>query len=170
VADTTSTQNGLAGPFIVLIENEIQSELFSRDGLEDLRERAVDATDGNVSIDYYSAPALIARWIDSSTASRLNAETISGLQAAKEAAETGERCYYNRLCKALAALRDLIKQMRDEESNREEGVFADPGCRDCTSGVTPDRYHTGPCALHRAEALLRALEVRGEAALKAVRG
>lgn len=38
-----------------------------------------------------------------------------------------------------------------------EGQYphADIGCIECTSGVTPDRYNTGPCAYHTAKALLR---------------
>jgi len=87
-------------------------------------------------------------------AATLNGETISGMQI------------YARMLEAerdglATALRELLKQMSDEESNREEGVFVDAGCRFCTLGVTPDRYHTGPCARHRAVELLRKLGLRG---------
>lgn len=78
---------------------------------------------------------------DAELSARINAETIVAMQGNARELE--------------AALRDLLKQMDDEESNREEGIFAVPGCRVCTHGVTPDRWHTGPCARHRAEELLR---------------
>jgi len=182
VADTTSGTNGapssikvrpLMFPCLACMDGDWSTVVYVPDEAkrDELITGAFRATDGNIVWIFYPLPpALVARADDAATAARLNAETISGLQVAKEAAEAGERCYYQRLGKAVVALRDLVKQMRDEESNREEGIFADLGCRECTHGTTPDRYHTGPCARHRAEALLRALEVQGvgAAALKAV--
>jgi hypothetical protein len=32
--------------------------------------------------------------------------------------------------------------------------YADTGCVECTAGVTPDRYNTGPCAYHASKRLL----------------
>lgn len=39
-------------------------------------------------------------------------------------------------------------------------VEPDPGCIECTSGVTPNDMNTGPCSLHRAYTALA--QARGE--------
>jgi len=111
-----------------------------------------------------NAHAIITR--DAETASRLNAETVCGLQQAlRESEANGAEAearalhdLYESRAREVAlrqAVRDLIKCMHDEESNAERDFFTEPGCVICTHGVTPDRYNTGLCAVHRAEKLLR---------------
>jgi hypothetical protein len=54
-----------------------------------------------------------------------------------------------------AYMRDILAAFVREVENVDgdwPGVSA--GCLECTSGVTPDRYNTGPCAYHAAKALL----------------
>ena len=82
-------------------------------------------------------------------AASLNAETIVGMQQALRDEEA-------RVAKAHQAIRDLLKSLEDSENDAERFLIQpDPGCRVCTVGVTPDRYHTGPCARHRAEAMVK---------------
>ena len=56
---------------------------------------------------------------------------------------------------AVLALGRLI-EWRDAMSGDDAGYPApDPGCRECTHGVTPAKYDTGLCAWHEAERVLR---------------
>lgn len=55
---------------------------------------------------------------------------------------------------AIAILRDLLSAY--DEERQAIDVSADAGCLECTGGTTPSHLTTGPCAFHRAQALLRA--------------
>lgn len=60
----------------------------------------------------------------------------------------------------VSALEGLLEKVDWENPG---SVFeADSGCIECTSGTTPDRWNTGPCAYHRARAALKA--AKGETA------
>jgi predicted ArsR family transcriptional regulator len=83
---------------------------------------------------------------DAETASRLNAETICGMQAARGELETR----VERLTKALT---DLLKQLDDDEADREEVCIFDYGCPICTHRARS----VSVCARHRAQTLLREL-------------
>ncbi len=51
----------------------------------------------------------------------------------------------------LGVVQDFVK---DYENGYEQ---ADAGCLECTSGTTPNDRNTGPCAYHRAKAILARL-------------
>lgn len=54
-------------------------------------------------------------------------------------------------------LKSLFEFIENDFSNRETGPD-EASCRDCTHGTTPDHLHKGPCAYHRARALLARIE------------
>lgn len=60
----------------------------------------------------------------------------------------------------LRAERDRLREALDgllDGYDPEEGCIdcrPDGGCIECTSGATPNRFNTGPCAYHRARAAL----------------
>ena len=50
-------------------------------------------------------------------------------------------------------IRDLLKQM-DDAVDIDKPSFADPRCRECTHGTTPDDWKPQTCAYHRARKLV----------------
>lgn len=53
----------------------------------------------------------------------------------------------------VTLLRDLVKQM-DDAVDIDKPSFADPRCRECTHGTTPDDWKPRTCAYHRALAII----------------
>ena len=89
--------------------------------------------------------------------------TITGLMRERDTLranilESAERgiAAYDSLRAQSDALADAMRDLLD--SYDEEGGFIlskpDPGCCECTAGVTPDSANTGPCPYHAARAAL----------------
>ena len=54
---------------------------------------------------------------------------------------------------ALAGLADAVDDL-DSEDHGPRDLFISTGCLECTSGTTPDRLNTGPCAYQEARSAL----------------